>query len=253
MAMKIMKNQTVLLSLLAVLFLAGCAGNPVVGAYQKEIQGQGFTAYYRPSGDASNRNDWDKFGPGTILRSKQQTYYEPARTLIKESGIKAAMKRENASPISLFSGKRVSGYDFDGKGGWTLDAVNQIAGFIKFDSSTTVDIQFGKAYLANFMSEGEMHRAVRAALPQLDSTTRDALRRGGFVVVENAVYTDSVRYFFKQTKEGGASATYKLSAQEIAALQAKRYRIVNGGVEVSQPTFIAFTPLPDVAADIPKN
>lgn len=248
-----LKKQRLLLTIIPIILLTGCANSPVIGAYQKQIKAQGFIAYSHPSGDTHNPNDWEKFGPGAILRANQQTYYEPARTLIGKDGVTEAMKPENASPISLFSGKRVSGYDFDGKGGWTLDTVNQIAGSINFKAGTTVDIQFGKAYLANLKSEGEMHRAVRASLSNLDFTTRSALRRGKFFVVENAVYTDSVRYTFKQSKEGGGSVTYKLSDQEIATLKARGYRIVDGGVEVSQPTFIAFTPLPDVASDIPKK
>ena len=246
-----MKTQLQVLIVLAVVLLASCANNPVIGEYQKQIAAQGFTAYSRPSGDTHNAKDWDKFGPGTILRTQQQTYYEPARTLIGKKGVEQAMKPENASPISLFSGKRVSGYDLDGKGGWTLDAVNQIAGAIHLKSDTTVDLQFGKAYLANFKSEGEMHRALRAAVPKLDSTTRTALRRGSFAVVQNAVFTDSIRYLFKQAKVGGGSAAYKLGPEEIAALTAKGYRIVDGGVEVGQPTFIAFTPLPEAGEDMP--
>jgi len=247
------RGGALLLLLLPVAFLGACSSHPVPGAYQKEIRAQGFTAYSRPSGDPRNPRDWDKFGPGTVLRSRQQTYYEPARTIIGADGVQEAMKPENASPISLFSGKRVSGYDFDGQGGWTLDAVNQIAAAVNFKSATTVDLQFGRSWLANSMSEGALHRAVRAALPRLDDTTRRALRRGDFAIVENAVFTDSVRYTFRQAQEGGASATYKLSAQDIAALQAKGYRVIDGGVEVTQPTFIAFTPLPDVAGDIPRK
>ena len=248
-----MKIQTVLIASLPALFLTACSTAPVPGAYQKEIRAQGYTAYSHPIGDTQNVKDWDKFGPGVILRAKEQTYYEPARTLLGESGPQDAMKPENASPVGLFSNKTVSGYDFDGKGGWTLDAVNKIAGSVQFKKDTTVDVQFGKAYLANFKSEGEIHRAVRAALPNLDATTQKALRRGDFSVVQNAVYTDSVRYTFKQATQSGGSATYELSAQEIAALTAKGYKIVQGGVEVSQPTFIAYTPLLGAADDVSKK
>lgn len=248
-----MKIQLRLLILLPVFLLAACETASVSGEYQRQIAAQGFTAYYRPSGDTLNVKDWDKYGPGTILRSKQQTYYEPARTVIGTAGVKAAMKPENSSPISIFKSATYSGSDLDGKGGWSLDAVNQIAGAIHFKKDTTVDLSFGKTYLANFKSEGEMHRALRAAVPKLDSTTRKALRGGSFAVVQHAVYADSIRYIFKQAKEGGGSATYKLGPEEIAALTAKGYRIVDGGIEVSQPTFIAFTPLPEAGRDMPSK
>jgi hypothetical protein len=162
------------------------------------------------------------------------------------------MNPQNASPISLFSGKRVSGYDIDGKGGWSIDAVNQIAGAIQLKSVTNVDIQFGKSWLANPKPEGELHQALAAAAKDIDDTARAALRKREFVVVQNAVFTDSVRYYFKQNKEGGGSAVYKLSAQEIASLQAKGYRVIDGGVEVDQSRFIAFTPLPNAGNDVSR-
>src|ERR1700730_12675045 len=97
------------------LILNACAHEPVIGEYQRTLQKQGFVSYYQPVGDPRNVNDWNKFGPGTILRvCKVQDYYYPAKTLIGEAGVQAAMDPRNASPISLFSGKRVSGYDLDG-------------------------------------------------------------------------------------------------------------------------------------------
>jgi len=228
----------------------GCATNPVPGAFQKEIRDQGFAAFNQPVGDPHNPNDWNKFGPGAILRSKMQTYYYSAKTLIGDQGVHDAMNPQNASPISLFSDKRVSGSDFDGKGGWSLDAVNQIAGAIQLKGVTNVDIQFGKAWLANPKSEGELHQALKTATKDMDASAKTALRKGQFVVVQNAVFTESVRYYFKQNKEGGGSVVYKLSDQEIANLQAKGYTVIDGGVEINEPRFIAYTPLPDVSQDI---
>ena len=233
-----------------VVVACGCASNPVPGAFQKEIRAQGFASFNQPIGDPHNANDWGKFGPGVILRKQTQTYYYPAKTLIGVQGVQDAMNPQNASPISLFSGKRVSGYDIDGKGGWSLDAVNQIAGAIQLKSVTNVDIQFGKAWLANPKSEGELHHALKMAATDMDELVRVALRKGQFIVVQNAVFAESVRYYFKQSKEGGGSVLYKLSNQEIANLQAKGYKVIEGGVEIDQPRFIAFTPLPNAGQDI---
>ena len=69
-------------------------------------------------------------------------------------------------------------------------------------------------------------------------------------MVQNAVFGQSVRYYFKQSKEGGGSAVYKLSGQEIANLRAKGYKVIEGGVEIDQPRFIAFTPLANPGQDI---
>jgi len=238
----------------AIVFFAvvvcGCANNPVPGAFQNEIRAQGFASFNQPVGDPHNANDWEKFGPGVVLRKKTQAYYYPAKTLIGVKGVQEAMSPQNASPISLFSGKRVSGYDIDGKGGWSLDAVNQIAGTAQLKSVTDVDIQFGKAWLANPKSEGELHHALKVAAKDMDGLVRTALRKGQFVVVQNAVFAESVRYYFKQNKEGGGSVLYKLSNQEIANLQAKGYRVIDGGIEVDQPRFIAFTPLPNPGQDV---
>jgi hypothetical protein len=84
----------------------------------------------------------------------------------------------------------------------------------------------------------------------MDPSALTALRKGQLVVVQNAVFTEIVRYYFMQNKQGGGSVLYKLSNQEIANLKAKGYNVVNGGVEVDQPRFIAFTPLPNPTEDI---
>lgn len=248
-----MQKTSPLIFVIVPLFLAACnTTSPVAGEFQKQIQAQGFASFNQPIGDPKNANDWNKFGPGTVLRTKTQGYYYPAKIVLGNEGVQDAMNPQNASPISLFSGKRVSGYDIDGKGGWSLDAVNQIAGAINLKSVTDVDIRFGKSWLANPKGEGELHMAVAAAGKDMDDTARTALRKGQFVVVQNAVFTESVRYYFKQNKEGGGSVVYKLSAQEIASLQAKGYRVIDGGVEEDQPRFIAFTPLPNAGNDVSR-
>ena len=246
-----MKIKYALLLPVLSLAFAGCfTTNPVAGGFQRQIAAQGFASFNQPIGDPHNLNDWNKFGPGAVLRTKTQAYYYPAKTVIGNQGVKETMDPQNISPISLFSGKRVSGYDIDGKGGWSLDAVNQISAAIQLKSATDVDIQFGKSYLANAKGEGELHQALAAAAKDMDETARTALRKGQFVVVQNAVYTESVRYYFKQNKEGGGSIVYKLSDQEIANLKAKGYRVIDGGVEVDQPRFIAYTPLTSPGNDV---
>jgi hypothetical protein len=246
-----MKTKSLVGFLIAPLLVAACSSTKTVpGAFQKEIRAQGFASFNQPIGDPHNLNDWNKFGPGAVLRTKTQGYYYPAKTVIGNDGVKDAMNPQNMSPISLFSDKRVSGYDIDGKGGWSLDAVNQISGAIQLKSVTDVDIKFGKSYLANVKGEGELHQALASAAKDMDETARTALRKGQFAVVQNAVYTESVRYYFKQNKEGGGSVVYKLSAQEIANLQAKGYRVIDGGVEVDEPRFIAYTPLPNAGNDV---
>ena len=69
----------------------GCTSNPAIGAFQKEIRDQGFSAFNQPIGDPHNLNDWNKFGPGAVLRSKMQTYYYSAKTLIGDQGVRDAM------------------------------------------------------------------------------------------------------------------------------------------------------------------
>ena len=246
----IMKN-TIPFLITVSLFLTACATtNPTIGEYQKQIRAQGFSSFNQPVGDPGNVNDWNKFGPGTVMRAKTQAYYYPAKVLLGNQGVRAATDPKNASPINLFSGKRVSGYDIDGKGGWSLDAVNQIAGALQLKSVTDVDLKFGKSWLANPVGEGELHQALAAASKNMDATARTGIRKEQLTVVQNVVFTDSVSYFFKQSKQGGGSVVYKLTAQEIANLQAKGYRVVDGGVEVNQRRFIAFTPLAGAGNDV---
>jgi hypothetical protein len=247
-------SRGILLLIFSAVAAGGCASQSEVGvgAFQKEITSRGFASFNQPIGNPNNPNDWEKFGPGVVLRTKNQTYYYPAKMLISEPGVQRAMDLKNASPISLFSGKRVSGYDIDGKGGWTIDAANKIAGSLQLKNVTDVEIQFGNARLAGPLSEGELHQALRVFAKDMDEEARTALRKGLFSVVQNVVIADSVRYYFKQKKEGGGSVQYKLSDQEIANLEAKHYRVIDGGVEVAEPRFIAFTPLPNPWKDIPR-
>jgi hypothetical protein len=246
-----MKRAVLLFSVLPLVFTA-CTHEPVAGEYQRYLRGNGYVGYFQPVGDPRNPNDWNKYGPGTILRAgKAQDYYYGAKTLIGQTGLQAAMDPKNASPINFFGGKRASGYDFDGKGGWTLDAVDQISGSLNLKSATEVEVQFGNTWKANPKGEGEWHQLL-ASTRDLDSTCRNGLRKGEFAVVQNAIWTDSVRYYFKQSKQGGGSADYKLMDQEIANLQAKGYRVIDGGVQVDQPRFIAFTPLPAAASDVAR-
>jgi len=246
---KITKTHLIIVPALS-LVLAACSHDPVIGEYQRDLQRQGFVGYNQPIGDPKNPSDWNKLGPGTILRTgKTQDYYYPAKTLVGDAGVQAAIDPKNASPISLFTEKRVSGYDLDGKGGWTLDAVNQISGSLNLKDTTNVDVQFGNAWKANPKGEGEWHQLLSSA-KDLDSTCRRGLRKGQFAVVQNVVWTDSIRYYFKQNKAGGGSVVYKLSVQDIANLNAKGYKVIDGGVQVDHPRFIAFTPLPAVANDV---
>src|SRR5690242_14454374 len=111
-----MNAKLVSLAVLSLVLMA-CESNPVPGQYQAALRKQGFVGYYQPIGDPRNPNDWNKFGPGTVLHmGKTQEYYYGAKTLIGPAGLRAAMDPTNASPISLFTNKRVSGYDIDGKG-----------------------------------------------------------------------------------------------------------------------------------------
>lgn len=47
--------------------------------------------------------------------NQNTNYYYPAKTLIGVQGVQDAMNLQNASSVSLFSNKRLSGYDIDGK------------------------------------------------------------------------------------------------------------------------------------------
>lgn len=247
-----MKQHLRLALILASLsLLTGCLGtSPQIGAYQRAVQAAGFVPYNQPVGDVKNRNDWNKYGPGTILRRSNQAYYIAANTVIGPAAVTRAMNPASASPIGLFSGRKVSGYDFDGKGGWTLDAVNKITGAIGLKRDTTVDLQFGKSWLANPLGESAMHQALAKSQKKIDATGRTGLASGQLACVQNAVWTESIRYTFNQVGANGVSAAYTLTAQDIAALSAKGYSVVNGGVEVNQPTFIAYTPLPNPGADV---
>lgn len=218
--------------------------NPKFGEYEKVLQAHGLTAYVPPAGDKGNVKDWNQFGPGTVLRVKNQGYYYPAKTLLGEQAVLDAMKPENATPISLFSGKRFSGYDFDGSGGWTLEGLNQIQGAVGANAFTDVEVQFGNAWKVNPKSESELQEALRVAAKEFLPGIVKALKRKQFVVVQDIVWTDSVRYVLKKGSAGSVSATYKLGPEEIAKLKAQGFQADEGGVIIDSPRFIAYRALP---------
>lgn len=247
------KTRILILSSFAAICLASCTNSVTRDQYASEIAKQGFVPYNNPKGDTSNHKDWGKFGPGAILRKKQQTHYESANTLLGDTGVIEAMKPENSSPIGLFSGKTVSGFEYDAKSGWNLDDANKIAAAAKLKKAKSVEIRYGNSYIASYRSEGEMHRDLIEALPKLNSTARKALRRGDFIIVQNAIYTDKISYTFKQSSDQSGSITYKFTDQELLDLKAKGYKVVDNSIEIFQPRFIAYLPLLDVKNDIPDR
>ncbi len=247
------QTRLLILASLAAICLAACATTVTRDQYAREIAKQGFVPYNNPSGDTSNPKDWGKFGPGAILRKKQQTHYESANTLLGDAGVTEAMKPDNSSPIGLFSGKTVSGYEYDAKSGWTIDDANKIAAAANLKKDKTVEIRYGNSFIASYRSEGDMHRDLSKALPKLNSTARKALRRGEFIIVLNAIYTDKISYTFKQTAGQSGEITYKLTDQEVLNLKAKGYTVVDNSIEISQPRFIAYLPLQDAKSDIPDR
>jgi hypothetical protein len=231
---------------------AACHQSAEVGAYEQRFKQLGYKPYYPPIGNTQNLNDWNKYGPGVIFRDSTHEYYQGANTVIGQAGVKAAADKANWSPEGRLSGTKASGYDFDGNGGWSLDAVNRIAGTIGVKRDTTVELQLGNVWVSNPLGEGDLHGDLAKA--PVDATARAGLRRGTFSCVLSAIWADSVSYTFKQAAQSGASVNYKLTVQEIAALQAKGYKVVNDSIQVNSPTFIGYLPLPNAGADVtPKR
>jgi hypothetical protein len=238
--------------LLGPCLFAACQQSAEIGAYQQRFKQLGYRPYYPPIGNVQNLNDWNKYGPGVILRDSTHEYYQGASTIIGQAGLRAAANKANWSPEGRLSGTKASGYDFDGNGGWSLDAVNRIAGTIGVKRDTTVELQLGNVWVSNPLGEGDMHADLAKA--PLDSNARAGLRRGSFSCVLSALWADSVSYTFKQSSQNGAGANYQLTAPEIAALQAKGYSVNNNSIQVSSPTFIGYLPLPNARADVtPKR
>lgn len=246
------KNITLLSTLALSIFSQACKSTLTKDQYKETIIQQGYLPYNHPSGNVQNPKDWAKFGPCTILRKKEQTQYESATILIGDDGVLEAMKPENSSPITLFSDQTVTGYEYSANGGWSFDAANKIAAAANLKNDKTLEIHFGPSHEASYLSESVLHQKLKGSLHKLSAACKAGLRNNTFVVVQNAIYTDSIRYTFKQTSTQGASVTYKLTNQEIASLTAKGYKVTENSIEVTQPTFIAYVPLPDVTKDIPS-
>ena len=92
-----MKTKLLVVAIVSA-WLVGCASNSSeLTDYRNAIRKQGYVAYYQPVGNPRNVKDWDKFGPGTILRlGKTQEYYYAANKLLGPAGVRAAMDRKNA-------------------------------------------------------------------------------------------------------------------------------------------------------------
>jgi hypothetical protein len=231
---------------LVVLTLSGCATKNIpAGRYATLLKEQGFVAFIPPQGDPGNRQDWKKYGPGAIIRTDSQSRDYDADFLIGSKGVTAAKNPQNSSPVDFLSGKTVSGSEFDGRGGWSLDAVSQIGAVVNLANTSEVEITFGKSWLSSPLPMAELRQKVSAQSKSIDSDTKLNLKRGRSVVVEGAVYTDSLRFDFKSTKSSSGGASLNLSQKEVAALNAKGFKVVSGGIEINTPRFIAYRALPD--------
>ncbi len=213
-------------------------------AYVKPLAELGFIAYFPPQGDPKRVSEWEKYGSGTIIRRKQQSYYYGADFLLDPDGIATAADPAYHAPFSLFQNKRVSGYEFDGQGGWTLDGANQIKAALQGRKITSFDVKFGPAHVANHLSGNEFARLLAARSGDLDATARRELRRGRFDVVTDPIYVESMTFFAKEASSSGGEASLQITAQDAAKLKASGFSIVEGGVRIDEPRFIAYRPLP---------
>ena len=209
-----------------------------------ELASQGFTPYNPQQGNPGNLNSWNLRGPGTILRTARYEVDYGAKHVIGDELMKRVFEDANDPqtkvPFAALSNTRTTGGTLGASGGWNINGVADIKSSLDLSGSSTYDIKFGDTWVTELTAQ-DFRSA--SGVRVVDKDTRTNLRKGRCHLILKTVYTDSLKIYFKDSKDGGGSAAVKIPLQDEIKLGGK-YKVTNdGGVEVSGPIMIGYVPV----------
>jgi hypothetical protein len=241
-------KPTTLAALPVILFLPSCWGPDFIppGEFEKNR----FTPYVPPQGDPRYESSWRLKGPGAIVRTRHyEVEYDARNTLGAEHLKKIAADANNPTeriPFNALSNKRTVGNSFDAQGGWSIEGATEIKAKLNLANATSVDIQFGDTWVSE-LTEQELRQA--PGIRDIAAETRKNLSRGKSHLILKTVYSDSLKLFFKSTREGGGEVTVDIPTQDQQKLGGKYKITEDGGVDVSGPVIVGYVPLSNDGLD----
>ena len=183
-------------------------------------------------------------GPGAVIRNRNYEVEYDARNVLGQEHLSAIIANANdpagRMPFNALSNQRTSGNDFDAQGGWTVEGATEIKGKLGLSNASSVDIEFGQTWIAE-ITENELRQAPGAK--DISAGTRINLAQGKSHVILKTVYSDSLKLYFKSTREGSGEVGLKIPLQDQQKLGGSYKVTEDGGVEVSGPVIVGYVPL----------
>lgn len=232
----------VLLYIIYTTLLTSCWGPTFVDT--ETFEKNRFTAFTPPQGDPQHESSWRLKGPGVVIRNRHyEVEYDARNTLGAERLKMITANANNPSekiPFNALSNKRTTGNSFDAQGGWSIEGATDIKGKLNLTNATSVDIQFGDTWISE-LTEQELREAegIKGIMP----ATRKNLARGSSHLILKTVYSDSLKIFFKTTREGVGEVVVNIPTQDQQKLGGKYKITEDGGIEVSGPVIVGYVPL----------
>ncbi len=209
-----------------------------------DLASQGFTPFNPQQGNPANLNSWNLRGPGTILRTARYEVDYGAKYVIGDQLMKKVFEDANGTqtrvPFAALSNTRTAGGSLGAAGGWNIDGVANIKASLNLSGSSTYDIKFGDTWVAELTGH-DLRNA--EGVRTVDGDTITNLKQGKSQLILKTIYTDSLKIYFKETKESGGSVAVTIPLQDQQKLDGN-YKVTNdGGVEVSGPIMIGYVPV----------
>ncbi|WP_386780365.1 hypothetical protein [Luteolibacter ambystomatis] len=206
-----------------------------------------------PTGDPTKSSEWEKFGPGAIVKRDSQSYEQRAQFLIGKKGVADAQSPDAISPVYFFKRKLISGSNFDASGGYTLPGVADIQASASKTKDKEVEVELGNVYKSQPLGLGELNQILAKKAGSIYAGTRTNVRREKSDVVAAVYYTDGITYTFHEKSSTAGSVKVDVTSADISAeLKAKGVSDINGSVHVPTKVFLGYEPVTDVKNVIPR-
>lgn len=222
--------------------LSNCGSKGLIDPDNPSLQG--FIPYNPQQGNPSNLNSWNLRGPGTILRDGRYQVDYGARHVIGDKLMtklyEDANNPQTKVPFAALSNRKTKDGSLNASVGWDFKGAANIRSALNISNASTYDIKLGNTWVTELTRQDFIEAT---GINLVDEDTRYNLKHGRSKLILKTFYTDSLKIYFNEVKEGRAAVTLKIPMQDQSKLDGD-YKITNdGGVEVSGPIMIGYVPV----------